>query len=267
VSTLLRGRRGTDAPEIADSHAAGELFIVADRATINRFLLALGDFNAVRYYRGVGRNDFLENADTLPLASKGRPLMPHRPHQLTAAVDGSDNIDFTWARSARVNFELTNSFGWNDGPLGEDSEAYDLVIMDGPGGADVRTIAVTAEAAEYTKAQLIADLAIGTGAATLGVGSTTTFTRTVGSFVADGFVAGQTIESAGFTDAANNGVFTVANVAALTLTIVETTLVAEAGTGDETIDTIREDDITFRVYQKSAQVGRGFASAETTITL
>lgn len=61
--------------------------------------------------------------------------------------------------------------------------------------------------------------------------------------------------------------FTVANVAALTLTIVETTLVAETGTGDETVDAIRGDDITFEVYQMSAQVGRGFASAETTITL
>lgn len=55
--------------------------------------------------------------------------------------------------------------------------------------------------------------------------------------------------------------------AALTLTVAEATLVVETGTGDETVTAIREDDITFKVYQISTQVGRGFASAETTITL
>lgn len=268
VSWLLRGRRGTDAPKISDSHGAGELFIVADRATMNRTLLGLGGLNVVRYYRGVGRNDFLENAATVPLASKGRPLMPHRPHQLTAAVDGSDNIDFTWARSARLYYELTNAGSWNVSSLEEDTEEYEVDIYDQPGGAVVHTIpSLATEAGQYTKAQLVADLAVSNATAQIDVGSTSTFTQASGDFTTDGFVAGMTIETAAFTDGANNGIFTVQTVAALTLTIVGTTLVAEAGTGDETITAIREDDITFEVFQISAQVGRGFGTGKTTITL
>lgn len=266
VSHLMRGRRGTDAPEIAGSHAAGELFIVAGRAAINRILLANSSLNVVRYYRGVGSNDFLENADTVALASKARPLMPHRPHQLAAAVDGANNIDFTWARSTRLNFELTNSFGWNDGPLNEDTESYEVDILDQPGGAVVRTIAVTAAAA-YTKAQLIADLAVSNATAQIDVGSSSAFTQAAGSFVTDGFVAGMKIETALFANGANNGIFTVRTVAALTLTIEETSLATETGTGDETVTAIRAGDITFEVYQLSAQAGRGFASAETTVAL
>ena len=41
----------------------------------------------------------------------------------------------------------------------------------------------------------------------------------------------------------------------------------ETGTGDETVDAIRETDITFEVFQISAQVMRGFGSGEITITL
>lgn len=268
VSWLMRGRRGTDASEISDSHSAGELFILAERSTINRSLLALGDLNVIRFYRGVGRNDFLENSLTVPLASQGRSLMPHRPHQLTAVADGSDNIDFTWARSSRLYYELSNTGSWNSSTLEEDSEEYEIDIYDQPAGSVVRTLTgITSEAGEYTKAQLTTDLAVSSVTAQIDVGSASTFTQATGSFVTDGFVAGMKIETANFTAGANNGIFTVQTVAALTLTIVETTLVAETGTGDETINAIREDDITFEVFQISAQVGRGFGAGITTITL
>ncbi len=79
---------------------------------------------------------------------------------------------------------------------------------------------------------------------TIGVGSTTTFTRTVGSWIDDGFAGDQTIVTTGFTDPANNGIFTVASFpTATTLTIVETTLVVEAGTGDETVESRFAPDI------------------------
>jgi hypothetical protein len=51
--------------------------------------------------------------------------------------------------------------------------------------------------------------------------SNNTITRASGSFVSDGFVAGHTIVT---DDSANPGPFTIATVAALTLTTVETTI-------------------------------------------
>ena len=74
-----------------------------------------------------------------------------------------------------------------------------------------------------------------TGITTLAVDDTNTISRAAGSFATDGFVAGMSITTTGFTDVANNGSFTVQTVNALTLDIVETTLVAEVGTGDEVI--------------------------------
>lgn len=80
-------------------------------------------------------------------------------------------------------------------------------------------------------------LSVTTGAITLAVDDTNTFSRASGSFVTDGFVAGRKIVTSGFTDGANNGTFTIQTVGVLTLDIVETTLVAESGTGDEVIQT------------------------------
>lgn len=63
-----------------------------------------------------------------------------------------------------------------------------------------------------------------------------TFTRSAGSFVTDGFVAGNEITCANFTNAGNNSTFVIDTVSALVITVVDKTgMVTEAGTGDETI--------------------------------
>src|SRR6266542_2175900 len=61
-----------------------------------------------------------------------------------------------------------------------------------------------------------------------------TFTRVTGSFLADGFKAGQLIRAYGFT--LGKGPFHVVSVSATTLTVAET-LVSEAATGDEWLST------------------------------
>jgi len=57
-----------------------------------------------------------------------------------------------------------------------------------------------------------------TGSASLGA-SGTTFTRTVGSFLADGFAAGMEVAGTGFSQAANNAAAAVAAVAAQAMTV------------------------------------------------
>jgi|GEM_PF-6712654 len=58
--------------------------------------------------------------------------------------------------------------------------------------------------------------------------SAKTWTRTVGSFVTDGFVVGQIINPSGFTNAANNGAFLISAVSALVITTsTATTMVTE----------------------------------------
>lgn len=64
-----------------------------------------------------------------------------------------------------------------------------------------------------------------------------TFTRTTGSFVTDGFVAGQRVVTSGFTNAGNNGTKIISSVTATVMTMtVDTGLVNETGNNDERVD-------------------------------
>ena len=74
-----------------------------------------------------------------------------------------------------------------------------------------------------------------TGSTTLDVDDATTFSRAAGSFLTNGFEYGMIFDSTGFTDAANNGTFTIREVTATTITIQEGGLVVESGGGDEQI--------------------------------
>jgi Ca2+-binding RTX toxin-like protein len=60
------------------------------------------------------------------------------------------------------------------------------------------------------------------------------FVRTAGSFTDDGFVVGQKITVAGFSNAANNGTFHITALTATTMTVSET-LANETASGDETM--------------------------------
>lgn len=68
------------------------------------------------------------------------------------------------------------------------------------------------------------------------VAAAKTFTRLSGSFVADGYVAGNEITGANFANAGNNAAFIISTVTALVITVVTGTgMVNETGSGDETL--------------------------------
>jgi hypothetical protein len=74
-----------------------------------------------------------------------------------------------------------------------------------------------------------------TGAPNLSATNPSTFTRAAGSFVTDGIRVGDRIVTSGFTNAANNGKFTVVAATATTLTVAETTLATEAASAGRTL--------------------------------
>ncbi len=105
--------------------------------------------------------------------------------------------------------------------------------------------------------------AAATGATQLDVGSTSTFTRPAGSFLKDGFQAGDSITTANFTNAANNGTFTIQSVTDTVVTTVETTLVVETGTGDETMTAGATDVLKGALEKKSFTIEKTFESGVT----
>lgn len=83
---------------------------------------------------------------------------------------------------------------------------------------------------------------ITTGVQTIDVvAAAKTFTRTAGSFVTNGFVAGRAVAMSGFTNGGNNATFTIETVTALVITVTDDTgLVNESGGGDEVAASVAE---------------------------
>lgn len=151
---LLRGRRGTDV--FVDGHAAGELFVLLDPDDVETLAVSLGDLDLPRSWRAVGFGTLFEDAETLVQSHSGRDLKPYAPCNVKAVKSGSpENIALSWVRRTRIGGELKDGTGTV--PLGEASEAYEVDILDGPGGAVLRTLASTSPSAVYANADILAD--------------------------------------------------------------------------------------------------------------
>lgn len=151
LSTLLRGQRGTE--WACGLHAPGDLFVLVNEA-FEDLLLPLSALNAVRYARAVGRLDTFDAVVPIGRTVTGAAEKPFAPVSIAGSRDGSDNLTVTWERRTRIGGE------WMDGtetvPLGEDSEAYEVDILDG--GDVVRTITgLTSASASYSAANQTTD--------------------------------------------------------------------------------------------------------------
>ena len=142
LSPLWRGRRGTAA--VAAGAGARFVLLEADAArTIDLPLTALG--TGVRVMAaGVG------DGDAPPVASvpvTGASVLPPAPVALrwTAAADGG--ADVVWTRRSRAGWRWLDGV---DAPLGEESEAYRMVIAASGG---VREAIVAAPAVTVTAAE------------------------------------------------------------------------------------------------------------------
>ena len=155
LSTLLRGRRGTDT--MATGHTVGETFILLVAEDTDIFPLDLAAVDAVRYYKGVGSGRMIEDVFSVALTSEGRALMPYAPVNQAAADGGGGDIDLSWERRTRVGGPLKD--GGGQVPLSEDSEEYEVEILTSSSDPTIeRTfLALTTPAVIYTAAQQSAD--------------------------------------------------------------------------------------------------------------
>jgi hypothetical protein len=153
LSYLLRGRRGTDT--MSFNHTGGELVLMLSISDGQIHPLTIAELDAVRYYRGVGVGQLVEEAERITLSSSHRPLKPYAPVHLAAVLDGSD-IDITWVRRTRVGGALIDYVGTV--PLSEDEEEYELEIYDAPAGSLLRTVTgISTTEYTYTNADIITD--------------------------------------------------------------------------------------------------------------
>ena len=137
LSTLLRGRRGTE--WASGTHAIGERVVVLTDTTVLKTPLADAELNTERFYKAVTVGGTLAEGTQKSLTFLGRALMPYAPVHVAGMVTGSPaDWSITWVRRSRLGG------AWKDGadiPLGEESENYEVEILDGP--TVVRTITST----------------------------------------------------------------------------------------------------------------------------
>jgi len=128
LDTLLRGRRGTEwACGKAD---VGERVLFPLGGGLLHEQVALALLNQTRYYKPVTVGDDLNSGSVQTLAVVGRDLKPYAPCQITGSRDISNNLTIQWQR--RVRLGAKNIAGGRLG-LAEDTESYDVVIVDGSG--------------------------------------------------------------------------------------------------------------------------------------
>ena len=149
LSRLLRGRQGTE--WAVGSHTAGERFILLSPALYTT-AIANNLIGRELFYKAVSVGNSLGNTDEITFTYSGRSLKPFAPVHVTGLRDGSGNLTISWVRRSRVDAE------WRDGvdiPLGEESERYEVEIMDG--STAVRTIAATSPTASYSATEQTTD--------------------------------------------------------------------------------------------------------------
>ena len=142
LTKLLRGRLGTE-HEI-ENHSVGENFILLDSAILKEGV-SLNLLNLQRYYKPVTAGNTVAETDEQSFTYTGKKFLPYSPTHIEGYRDGSDNLTINWIRRTRINGEWRD---YADIPLGEESEQYEIDIMDG--STVVRTIRATTSTAEYS---------------------------------------------------------------------------------------------------------------------
>lgn len=152
LSRLLRGQRGTE-HEIA-AHSAGSRFILLDPARQPRpnFSVSRIGIEIAWRYAPVPQGPSGDLSGEIVFTNTGNGLRPFAPAHLKAVRDTpSGDVQLSWIRRTRVGGD-----SWlNEVPLGEETEEYHVLILDG--ASVVRTIRLASQGTLYTAAQQMAD--------------------------------------------------------------------------------------------------------------
>ncbi len=126
LSGLLRGRRGTEwAIGLSET---GDTFALA--TTLARVQKSDSAIGMPRLYKMVTSRTLLEAADSEAFTPAGVALETYAPAHVTASRDVSNNITLTWVRRSRLGPEWLD---YSDVPLNEESERYQVDVLDAEG--------------------------------------------------------------------------------------------------------------------------------------
>lgn len=152
ISTLLRGRRGTEI--YSGLHTTGETAILLPAGGITREQVSLANIQVLRYFKGVTYGQDPTQVASQQFINSGKDLMPYAPAQLSGTRDSSKNLTLQWLRRTRIGGDWLNGIG--EVPLSEAFESYDVEIINV--SSVVRTFSdVPLPVVIYTAAMQVAD--------------------------------------------------------------------------------------------------------------
>ncbi len=158
LNGLRRGLRGTD--WAVGTHEAAETFLLIDEDRLVEPLAALGgagEAGASLRLSAIGLGDVEPIEATITIS--GAALIPPSPVHLTVR-DAGGGLAIGWVRRSRGGWRWSNG---GDVPLGEESERYEVRVLDGD--ALVRRAETTVPGWRYDTAMIAADNAAGHGGA------------------------------------------------------------------------------------------------------
>jgi hypothetical protein len=166
---LLRGRSGTE--WACATHAAGEPFLLIDRAALTPIEVSPGAVGAGLRVTAAGRDDG-PGGVTAARRISGEAVRPPSPVHLLIYREEQD-VQVSWIRRSRAGWPWLDG---TDAPLGEEQECYELTIS---GANFVRQVTRPEPRFRYTAAEQQADGAA--GAITVQVVQTGTHARSRGA--------------------------------------------------------------------------------------
>lgn len=124
LSRLLRGRRGTE--WTCSKHRTGETFILLTGG-LHRNTAPTSDIGIVKSYKAVTVGAVYTGAQTQQMTLAGNDLKPYSPCSIKGTRNGESDLDIDWIRRTRIGGAWLDGSG--EVPLAEDFEQYDVEIM------------------------------------------------------------------------------------------------------------------------------------------
>ncbi len=152
LSNRLRGQAGSDALA-SGAWPAGSVFVLLNGA-VGQVDLSPSARGLERHYRIGPASRPVDDPSYTYLAAgfDGIGLRPLSPVHLRASTDGAGDIALSWVRRTRIDGDSWQSV---DVPLGEDSESYQVEVVQG--ASVVRQVTRTSPNWTYSAAEQLAD--------------------------------------------------------------------------------------------------------------
>ena len=150
ISRLLRGRKGTE--WAVGTHLADDRFILLTADTLGRYVPNTDKIGVAALYKAPALGTTLAAAEKTSFTHSAVGLKPYAPVHISAQRDGSANLSIDWIRRSRIGGDWRDNV---DVELGEDSESYEVDIMNG--AAVVRTLTSATQTVTYTAADQVTD--------------------------------------------------------------------------------------------------------------